>query len=79
MFSTSELVNQINQALATGDVTIPNGHKLAVIVSAKLVNGQLDAQAVVAMKLGDQWHISNVLDWNHAQGVSEGVSLTWSK
>lgn len=75
MFNTSQLVEQVNKVLASNQVVIPDGKKIAVISSVQ--NGQ--ANLVVAMKLGDDWHVSNVLGWNHETGLSEGFSLQWSK
>lgn len=75
MFNISQLVEQVNKVLASNQVVIPDGKKIAVISSVQ--DGQVNL--VVAMKLGDDWHVSNILDWNHETGFSEGFNLEWSK
>lgn len=70
-----ELIDKINTALAQKQLVIPDGHKIAVIISG----GTNGAQAALGYKINNDWHFGIVTDWNHVDGVSAGLQLEWSK
>lgn len=77
MFTPDELAQSIQKQLNQGHVTIPDGHKTALIVHGDSENK--DVTAVVARKLGERWQIQGIFSWGVDHGVKSGFNLEWSK
>lgn len=74
MFSPEEIKAITRKALAT-DITIPEGHKGAVVLIADLNKVQI----VTAIKINEHWSISSVAEhtWTGDNNVGVISKVTW--